>query len=147
MAIGTVCVPLPLPALHSGPQGKVPQTLLCPALRSPLSLQLCGIWSLVAVLLTGALGEKEDEILEVLKECRELLAWPRGADLLPVAGVPGSGLGRTEARGGAAGRLPWEAQFGTASCLTPCVCLRRPHRGMTHLPLQNPVSFQEAEAQ
>lgn len=147
MAICTVCVPLPLPALHSDPQGKVPQTLPCPALHSPLSLQLCGIWSLFPVLLTGALWEKEDEILEVLKERRELLALPRGGDLLPVAGVPGSRLGCSEAQGRAACQLPLKAFFGTTSCLSLCVCLWRLHHGMTHLPLQSPVLGQEAAAQ
>lgn len=46
MATGTVCVPLPLPTLHSGPHGKVPQTLSCLPFITCLSPTM---WYLVPV--------------------------------------------------------------------------------------------------
>ena len=60
-------------------------------------------------------------MLEVLEECRQFLALPRGGEILPVAGVSGSQLGRTEALGRAACQLPLKAFFGRTSCLSPCI--------------------------
>ena len=45
-------------------------------------------------------------MLKVLEECRELLALPRGGEMLPIAEVPGSQLGCTGALGRAACQLP-----------------------------------------
>ena len=42
-------------------------------------------------------------MLNVLEECRELLALPEGGEMLPVAGVPGSQLACTEALGYSSG--------------------------------------------
>lgn len=58
-------------------------------------------------------------MLEVLKECRELLALPRGGEMLPIAGVLGSQLGCTEALGRAVCQLLLKAFFGRTSCLSP----------------------------
>lgn len=69
----------------------------------------------------GAPWEKEDEMLDILEECRELLALPGGGEMLPVAGVPASQLACTEALGRAACQLPLKASFGRISCLSPCV--------------------------
>lgn len=121
MTTGTVSVPLPLPALHSGPQGRCPRpfhTLSFTHLFFP-SYMVSGSRSPFPWL--GAPWEKEDEMLDILEECRELLALPGGGEMLPVAGVPASQLACTEALGRAACQLPLKASFGRISHLSPCV--------------------------
>lgn len=71
--------------------------------------------------------------------------------MLPVAGVPGSQLACTEALGRAACQLPLKAFFGRICCFKSLHISLTVCRGLTmvvtHLPLQNCVSAQEAEAQ
>lgn len=71
--------------------------------------------------------------------------------MLPVAGVPGSQLACTEAPGQSCLPAALEAFFGTISCFKSLHISLTVCRGLTmvvtHLPLQNPVSGQEAEAQ